>query len=117
LGSWQVVGTRRLRQHRAVTGALVLALCLLTLAGVAARAQADPPVEEVVSDQVVVELQPAVSVETIKAEYRATHYERVSPSSNIYLFELPTDSNMKQILKQMKKDARLLVHLHYDRAG
>ena len=98
----------KLRQHRAVTGALVLALCLLTLAGIAARAQADPPVEEVVSDQVVVELRPAVSAETIKAEYRATHYERVSPSSNIYLFELPTDSNMKQILKQMKKDARLL---------
>ncbi len=108
MGSWQIVGTRRLRQHRAVTGALVLALCLLTLAGIAARAQADPPVEEVVSDQVVVELRPAVSVGTIKAEYRATHYERVSPSSNIYLFELPTDSNMTQILKQMKKDARLL---------
>jgi subtilisin family serine protease len=78
------------------------------LVGVAARAQAGPPAGDFEPNQVVVELQPAVSVETIKADYRATRYERVSPSSNIYLFELPAGSNMKEILKRMEKDARLL---------
>ena len=108
MGSRQVVDTRRLRQHRVVTGALVLALCLLMLSGVAAGAQADPLVNNFVSGQVVVELGSAASLKKIKAVYEPTRTERIE-HTNIYLLHLPAGSSVNETMSQMKEDKRLLL--------
>ena len=58
-------------QWRAMTGALVLALCLLMLSGAAGRAQADCGPGVFVPQQVIVKLDPIVgaTVQKINATY------------------------------------------------
>ena len=79
-------------QWRAVTGALVLAFCLLILPGAASRAQADCGPGSFVPDQVIVKLNPipGVTIEQINATYGSTTLETFPGSTDIYLLQLPT---------------------------
>jgi thermitase len=97
-------------QWRAVTGALVLALCLLMLSGAASRAQADCGPGDFVPHQVIVKLNPipGATVEQINATYGSTTLETFPGSTDVYLLELPTDSGVTETVKQMANDPRLL---------
>ena len=99
-----------LPQRRAVTGALVLALCLLMLSGAASRAQAACGLGSFVPSQVIVKLNPitGVTVGEINATYGSTTLETFPGSTDIYLLKLPTGSGVTETVKQMVKDPRLL---------
>jgi subtilisin family serine protease len=97
-------------QWRAVTGALVLAFCLLILSGAASRAQADCGLGSFVPRQVIVKLNPILgaTVGQINATYGSTTLEPFPGSTNVYLLELPTGSGVTDTVKQMVNDPRLL---------
>jgi thermitase len=96
-------------QWRAVTGALVLALCLLMLSGAASRAQADCA-EDFVPYQVIVKLKPipGATIEQINATYGTTTLETFPGSTDVYLLRLPTGSSVLETVNQMANDSRLL---------
>jgi thermitase len=113
LRSWQAVGTRRLRQHRAVTGALALALCLLMLSGAGGRAQANPAAQEFVPRQILVELQATTagtSNETIKKinkKYGTTPQGNFEGGTDVYLLELPaTAPDVSGTAKKIETDEK-----------
>ena len=97
-------------QWRAVTGALVLALCLLLLWGATSRAQADCGPGGFVPRQVIVKLSPlpGATVEQINATYGSTTLETFPGSTDVYLLKLPTGSGVTQTVEQMANDSRLL---------
>ena len=97
-------------QWRAVTGALVLALCLLMLSGAASRAQADCGPGSFVPHQVIVKLNPLpeATVEQINATYGSTTLEIFPGSTNVYLLNLPTGSGVTEMVERMASDPRLL---------
>src|ERR671910_1761964 len=97
-----------LPQRRAVTGALVLALCLLMLSGAASRAQADCGPGVFVPRQVIVKLVPGATITQINAAYGSTVVEQFPGSTDVFLLGLPTGSGVTKTLKQMVKDPRLL---------
>src|SRR5215208_634674 len=89
-------------QWRAVTGALILALCLLMLSGAASRAQADCGPGVFVPNQVIVKLNPisGLTVEQINATYGSTTLETFPGSTDVYLLKLPTGSSVTQTVKR-----------------
>ena len=95
---------------RAVTGALVLALCLLMLSGAASHAQAACGPGDFVPHQVIVKLNPipGATVEQINATYGSTTLETFPGSTDVYLLELPTGSDVTETVKQMANDPRLI---------
>src|SRR5215204_126756 len=97
-------------QWRALTGALVLALCLLMLSGAAGRAQADCGPGLFVPQQVIVKLDPIVgaTVQKINATYGSTTLEIFPGTTNVYLLRLPAGSGVTETVKQMANDPRLL---------
>jgi thermitase len=96
-------------QHLAVTAAIVLALCLLMLLGVAGNAQADcAPPGPFVPSQVIVKLQRGATVEQINATYGSTTLEQFHGSKNTYLLGLPAGSDVLETVKQIASDPRLL---------
>ena len=97
-------------QWRAVTGALVLAFCLLILSGAASRAQADCGLGSFVPRQVIVKLNPILgaTVGQINATYGSTTLEPFPGSTNVYLLGLPTGSGVTATVEQMVNDPRLL---------
>ena len=97
-------------QWRAMTGALVLALCLLMLSGAAGRAQADCGPGVFVPQQVIVKLDPIVgaTVQKINATYGSTTLEIFPGTTNVYLLRLPAGSGVTETVKQMANDPRLL---------
>ena len=103
-----------LSQHRAVTWALVLGLCLLMLSGVAARAQTDLPGKEFESGQVVVELRDAgnsaaankARLKKINDEYGTTTRESIA-GTGVYLLTVSANSNVAQTVRRMTGDPRL----------
>ena len=97
-------------QWRAVTGALVLALCLLMLSGAASRAHADCGPGGFVPNQVIVKLNPipGLTVEQINATYGTTTLETFPGSTDVYLLKLPTGLGVTQTVKRMANDSRLL---------
>src|ERR671912_469318 len=99
-----------LPQRRAVTGALVLALCLLMLSGAASRAQAACGLGSFVPSQVIVKLNPipGATVEHINATYGSTTLETFPGSTDIYLLELPASSGVTETVERMASDPRLL---------
>jgi hypothetical protein len=99
-----------LPQRRAVTGALVLALCLLMLSGAASRAQAACGLGSFVPSQVIVKLNPitGATVGEINATYGSTTLETLPGSTDIYLLKLPTGSGVTETVKQLASDPRLL---------
>src|SRR5918995_2572247 len=97
-----------LPQRRAVTGALVLALCLLMLSGAASRAQADCGPGVSVPRQVIVKLVPGATITQINAAYGSTVVEQFPGSTDVFLLGLPTGSGVTETVKQMVKDPRLL---------
>jgi thermitase len=101
------MGARTLPQHRAVTGALILALCWLIVLGAADRVQA--AVEDFEPGQVIVKLEPnGATIEQINAAYGTTILERFPHSSDIYLLKLPADSGVQEMVTMMAADERLL---------
>ena len=97
-----------LPQRRAVTGALVLALCLLMLSGAASRAQAACGLGSFVPNQVIVKLDQGATITQINATYGSTVVESFPGSTDIYLLELPASSGVTETVQQMAKDSRLL---------
>ena len=97
-------------QWRAVTGALVLAFCLLILSGAASRAQADCGLGSFVPRQVIVKLNPILgaTVGQINATYGSTTLEPFPGSTDVYLLGLPTGSGVTATVEQMVNDPRLL---------
>jgi thermitase len=91
-------------------GALVLALCLLVLSGAASRAQAACGPGDFVPHQVIVKLNPipGATVEQINATYGSTTLETFPGSTDVYLLELPTGSDVTETVNQMANDLRLL---------
>ena len=96
-------------QWRAVTGALVLALCLLMLSGAASRAQADCA-GSFVPDQVIVKLDPTLgaTIEQINADYGTTTLETFPGSTDVYLLRRPSGSSVLETVEQLVSDPRLL---------
>jgi thermitase len=99
-----------LPQRRAVTGALVLALCLLMLSGAASRAQADCGPGDFVPDRVIVKLNliTGATVGEINATYGSTTLETFPGSTDVYLLGLPASSGVKETVERMASDPRLL---------
>src|SRR5918994_1118825 len=115
LRRWYVDGLLRrkimsstLPQRRAVTGALVLALCLLMLSGAASRAQAACGLGSFVPSQVIVKLDQGATITQINATYGSTVVEPFPGSTDIFLLGLPASSGVKQTVEQMVSDPRLL---------
>ena len=94
---------------RAMTGALVLALCLLMLSGAAtpAHAQADCA-RNFVPSQVIVKLNLGATVNQINAKYGSATLEQFPGSTDIYLLGLPAGSDVLATVKRMASDPRLL---------
>ena len=99
---------RALPQHLAVTTALVLALCLLMLLGVAGHAQADCGPGDFVPDQVIVKLKRGTTVTQINTTYGSTTLEAFPGSTDTYLLGLPDGWGVLETVKQMASDGRLL---------
>jgi subtilisin family serine protease len=102
---------RALPQHLAVTAAIVLALCLLMLLGVAGHAQADCGPGDFVPGQVVVKLDPGATVEQINATYGSRVVEPFPGGTGTYLLGLPAGSGVVdtvETVEQMESDPRLL---------
>src|SRR5918993_1510877 len=97
-----------LPQRRAVTGALVLALCLLMLSGAASRAQAACGLGSFVPNQVIVKLDQGATITQINAKYGSTVVEPFPGSTDIFLLGLPASSGVKKTVEQMVSDPRLL---------
>jgi thermitase len=97
-------------QYRAVTGALVLALCLLLLWGAASRAQADCGPGAFVPRQVIVKVNSitGATVGQINATYGSTTLETFPGSTDVYLLKLPAGSGVTETVQQMLNDLRLL---------
>ena len=101
------MGAKRLQQHRTVSVALVIALCLLMLISASDRARA--AVGNFVPRQVIVELRQAgASIEDINSAYGSTTLLRYSDSSDVYLLKLPTGSGVQDTVARMTSDDRLL---------
>jgi thermitase len=98
---------RALPQHLALTTALVLALSLLMLLGVAGQAQADCE-PDFVPSQVIVKLNLGTTVNQINATYGSTTLEPFPGSADIYLLGLPPNSGVKKTVERMADDPRLL---------
>jgi thermitase len=84
-----------LLHHLVVTGALVLALCLLLLSGTANRAQALPAVGSFVPGEIIIKLTPNTPIATINDSYNTRVKERFLDSANtdIYLLEITDGSS------------------------
>ena len=91
-------------------GAIILALGMLMLSGAASRAQAACGPGGFVPHQVIVKLNPipGATVEQINATYGSTTLETFPGSTDVYLLELPTGSDVTETVKQMANDLRLL---------
>jgi thermitase len=97
-----------LPQRRAVTGALVLALCLLMLSGAASRAQAACGLGSFVPSQVIVKLDQGATITQINATYGSTTVEPFPGSTDVFLLGLPTSSGVTKTVERMVSDPRLL---------
>src|SRR5215208_5046208 len=86
---WRKIMSSTLPQRRAVTGALVLALCLLMLSGAASRAQAACGLGSFVPRQVIVKLDQGATITQINATYGSTVVEPFPGSTDIFLLGLP----------------------------
>jgi thermitase len=95
---------------RAVTGALVLALCLLMLSGASSSAQADCGPGTFMPRQVIVKLNPILgaTVQQINATYGSTTLEAFPGGTDAYLLGLPSGSGVRETVSQMADDSRLL---------
>jgi len=78
-----------------MTGALVLALCLLLLSGTADRAQALPIVGSLVPGEIIIKLTPNAPIKVINDSYNTRVKERFLDSANtdIYLLEITDGSS------------------------
>jgi thermitase len=98
-----------LSQHRVVTWALVLGLCLLMLSGAAGRAGADSTVGEFIPRQVIIKLATSSAiVEEINTTYGSLPGNLSRVVSDIYLLQLPPGSGVIETVDQMTADGRLL---------
>ena len=99
---------------RAMTGALVLALCLLLLSGTADRAQALPIVGSLVPGEIIIKLTPnapSEAIEVINDRYNTRVKERFLDSANtdIYLLEITDGSSTKDKLDEIIGDQLRIV--------
>ena len=95
-----------LLHHLVVTGALVLALCMLLLSGTADRARALPAVESFVPGEIIIKLTPNAPIATINNSYNTRVKERFLDSANtdIYLLEITDGSSTKDKLDEIIGD-------------
>src|ERR671921_1558554 len=82
---WRKHMSSTLPQRRAVTGALVLALCLLMLSGAASRAQADCGPGVFVPQQVIVKLGQGATITQINPPYGSTVVEQFPGTIDTFL--------------------------------
>src|SRR5215208_6343661 len=100
-----------LLHHLVVTGALVLALCLLLLSGTADRAQALPAVGSFVPGEIIVKLTPNAPIAVIEDTYNTKVKESFLGSANtdIYLLEITDGSSTKDKLDEIIGDQSSIV--------
>src|SRR5918997_2791245 len=101
------------RQHLALTLAIVLALCLLTLSSGADRAQASLA-DNIVPNQIIVNLDDGVEIGQINSKYGTRIKDRFLDNTNtrIYLLEAKrelTVSNLLNLVERLGNDPRLLL--------
>ena len=97
------MSTRVLQHHLALTGALVLALCLLLLSGTADRARALPAVGSFVPGEIIVKLTPNAPIAVINDSYNTRVKERFLGKANtdIYLLKITDGSDTEDVLGKM----------------
>jgi thermitase len=92
-----------LLHHLVVTGALLLALCLLLLSGTADRAQALPAVGSFVPGEIIIKLTPNSPIATIEKSYNTRVKECFLDCANtdIYLLKITDGSSTKDKLDEI----------------
>jgi thermitase len=92
-----------LLHHLVVTGALVLALCMLLLSGTADRARALPAVGSFVPGEIIIKLTPNSPIATIEKSYNTRVKECFLDCANtdIYLLEITDGSSTKDKLDEI----------------
>ena len=87
-----------------------MALCLILLSGAAGSAQADCGPGAFVPRQVIVKLNPILgaTAQQINATYGSTTLEAFPGSTDVYLLGLPAGSGVRETVRQMSDDSRLL---------
>ena len=100
-----------LLHHLIVTGALLLALCLLLLSGTADRAQALPAVGSFVPGEIIVKLTPNAPIAVIEDTYNTKVKESFLGSANtdIYLLEIKDGSSTEDKLDEIIGDQLSIV--------
>jgi thermitase len=95
-----------LLHHLVVTGALVLALCMLLLSGSADRARSLPAVGSFVPGEIIIKLTPNTPIAIINNSYNTRVKERFLDSANtdIYLLEITDGSSTKDKLDEIIGD-------------
>jgi hypothetical protein len=97
-----------LLHHLVVTGALVLALCMLLLSGTADRAQGLPAVGSFVPGEIIIKLIPNTPIATINDSYNTRLKERFL-NTDIYLLEITDGSSTKDKLDEIIGDQLRIV--------
>jgi thermitase len=92
-----------LLHHLVVTGALVLALCMLLLSGTADRARALPAVGSFVPGEIIIKLAPNAPIGEINDSYDTQVRERFlnQGSTDIYLLRITDGSSTENVLGEM----------------
>jgi thermitase len=92
-----------LLHHLVVTGALVLALCMLLLSGTADRARALPAVGRFVPGEIIIKLAPNAPIGEINDSYDTQVRERFlnQGSTDIYLLRITDGSSTENVLGEM----------------
>jgi thermitase len=103
-------GVRTPPRNLLITGALVLALCLLALLSAASPAQALVEGEDFEPGQVIVKLDPTVgaTIGKINADYGLTTLDDTLSSKGIYLLQAPARSDTDGVVERLVNDTRLL---------
>lgn len=87
---------------------LALSLALAAFVQRSYSAAAAPGNDERESTEVVVKLQPGISINEINAAYGTATLETLLNSAGIYLLSVPSGQNAKELSEQMEEDVRLL---------
>jgi subtilisin family serine protease len=102
----KAMGVRVLPQHLTITGALLLALCLMGLLGAAGSKEAHALVGEYEPGQVIVKLDPKAraTIRQINADYGTTTLDNTLGGMGVYLLQTPAKEDVKTFAERLARD-------------